>query len=224
MPASRRSGRAARSYHHGDLRRALLEHSLALVAARGPSEWTLREAATRAGVSSAAAYRHFADKNDLMVVLAIESFELFGIALSAAEEAAEDGDDGLLAMANRYLQFGAREPVRYSLMFGGWLPPDADVRLTEAGAAAFQIVVDRAADARWTPGEARRLAQRLWAWCHGVTSLVIAQVLLPGKTAGDPSVRKLLEAGVRDLLGSSGVPAKARSLTRRPERSTHEAK
>ncbi|MFI7671965.1 TetR/AcrR family transcriptional regulator [Nocardia sp. NPDC049526] len=113
-----------KAYHHGDLRRALVDAGRALVQEDGVAGLTLRAAATRAGVSAAAPYRHFADKEALLAAVMTQGFGELAQALSAIEV-----DDPLLrlhAIGHRYLEFVAAEPALSQLMFGGSVA-DGDV-------------------------------------------------------------------------------------------------
>src|ERR671919_1570106 len=142
------------SYHHGNLRRALLDAGLALLAERGVDGFTLREVARRAGVSHAAPSHHFGDRGGLIRAIVAESFELLGEGLAAAASGA--GDDPIhriAAMGLAYVEFALDNPERYRLMFRTELsqagtseaPTDADA----AGGGAFAILmaaVQEAAD------------------------------------------------------------------------------
>lgn len=219
MASSTRAA-ARTAYHHGDLRRALLDHALALVGERGPAGWTLTEAARRAGVSHAAAYRHFTNKQDLLVALAIEAFDAFASALERARATIPaDGtaEARIAAMARAYLAYARREPVRFALMFGGWVGVQTDPRLVPAGDRAFAVLAKAVEEARaaWpvaTPGggdanDDDALALRIWAWCHGVTALALAGLFDTARLAYDAGLvpepeplATMLDRGVQDLL------------------------
>lgn len=106
-----------KAYHHGDLRRALVDAGRALVHEEGVAGLTLRAAATRAGVSAAAPYRHFADKEALLAAVMTQGFVELGKALSVIE--VDDPLSRLHAIGHRYLEFVAAEPALSQLMFGG---------------------------------------------------------------------------------------------------------
>ena len=107
---------ASKPYHHGYLRAALLDASLALIRKEGLHGFTLREVARRAGVSHAAPYRHFRNKNDLLAAIAEDGFNRF---TAKMREAASKGDSPLerLQMAGiAYVQFGLDRPEEFEVV------------------------------------------------------------------------------------------------------------
>src|SRR5437660_12725873 len=140
--------RGPRGYHHGNLKEALIQAALDLIARKGPAGFTFAEAARWAGVSSAAPYRHFRDRDALIADVALRGFELFTARL---EEAWNHGrPDAFRAFENvghAYLGFARDEPAYYSAMFEAGDPLDGNPELREAGEAAF-AVLRRAAQTR----------------------------------------------------------------------------
>jgi AcrR family transcriptional regulator len=110
--------RGPRGYHHGNLKEALLRAALELIAEKGPAGFTFAEAARSAGVSPAAPYRHFRDRDELLANVALRGFERFAIVL---EQARDDGRPQPFAALDRlgkaYLEFARAEPAYYSAMF-----------------------------------------------------------------------------------------------------------
>ena len=177
------------TYHHGDLRSALLHASGELLEEQGLANLSLREAARRAGVSHNAPYRHFPDREALLAALAAEGFGMLGKALQ--------GRTGR-EMGEAYVRFALEHPNRFRLMFGGQLQLDrhpalaaAADRTYEALAAAFRELPD--------PGKAAAAA---WSLVHG-----LAHLLLDGHFA---SIRNR-EAFVRDVIGAVRYAAAQRS-------------
>jgi AcrR family transcriptional regulator len=175
------------SYHHGNLRPALLDAGLALLAERGVDGFTLREVARRAGVSHAAPYHHFADKGALVRAIVAESFSLLGAALTNASRAAgDDTFDRIRAMGLAYVEFALDEPQRYRLMFRSELSRSGDSELpTEAdaaGGAAFATLMSAVQDAA-DRGQLRAgtdaggAAIAAWSSVHGLSSLILEGAL-----------------------------------------------
>ena len=206
-------GRKGRGYHHGRLREALLAAARALISERGLAGFTLAEAAKRVGVTGAAPYRHFADRNDLMAALAQEGFEHFNTQLGAAWDGGRP--DPVAALRRRgaaYLSFARAEPGLYKAMFGdaGFLkdpsaPPAAKIAAQKAfdELARATVAVLRHFCAPET--NARGLAVQIWAMTHGV-----AELLLAGHFDGEAAqagavlenaVAALVEGEIRRSLG-----------------------
>ena len=174
-------------YHHGDLRRALLESGLALIAERGVDGFTLRALARRAGVSHAAPYHHFADRAALLRALVAESFELLGSALTRAADATDGGPiDRIHAMGVAYVSFALDNPDRYRVMFRPELSrSDARGAASEAdaaGAAAYSTLVSAVQEAAdrglLSPKtDVGGAAVAAWASVHGLASLILEGAL-----------------------------------------------
>ncbi len=203
-----RDGR--RGYHHGNLREALIQAALDLIAQKGPAGFTFADAARSAGVSAAAPYRHFRDRDALIADVARRGFELFAEHLARAWN---DGNpDPLTAFENvgrAYLAFARDEPAYYSAMFEAGLSSD-EPALRQAGERSF-AVLRHAAEilcARLPPDRrppALMVSLHVWALSHGVASLF---------ARGDGGRRhlpmlpeELLEAGVLIYLRGLGVIA-----------------
>jgi AcrR family transcriptional regulator len=215
--------RAERGYHHGNLREALLQAALDLIAQKGAAGFTFADAARMAGVSPAAPYRHFRDRDELLSSIALRGFEQFEAALTAAwDDGRPDTVTAFERVGKAYLAFAREEPASYSAMFESGLPPDADPALMAAGERAFGII--RAAAERLAalapPGMPRppamMIALHIWSMSHGVASLF---------ARGDAARRKLpmsadelLEAEVLIYLRGLGFPTDRRSESnRQPE-------
>ncbi|MBF0877192.1 TetR/AcrR family transcriptional regulator [Gluconobacter cerevisiae] len=142
--AGAKSSGSRKTYHHGALRKVLLDAARAEIAAHGARGLSMASLARRAGVAQSAPYRHFSDREDLLFSVATDGFERFTEALL---EAASDGDDmsALSRMAAAYLVFGERNVELYRLMFASGLVPGAasDSPLKRAASASFQPLLDR---------------------------------------------------------------------------------
>jgi len=187
-----RSTRAARKpdrpYHHGNLRRGLLDEALATIRAQGIDGLTLREIGARLGVSRTALYRHFADKRALLAAVATEGFRMLRQQLIAAWEDGGRGRAAFEAMGVAYVRFAAANPAHYRVMFGGFVDPNAcDPELAAEAAGAFRALVDALAalqrDAAVRGDDTMLMARYVWAVVHGVAMLGIdGQLREPGAT------------------------------------------
>ena len=211
MKWGRRAG--PRGYHHGNLKEALVRAALELIAEKGPAGFTFADAARWAGVSPAAPYRHFRDRDALLADVARRGFEEFASVLAKAWD---EGRPEVMAAFDRlgktYLAFAKREPAYYSAMFEAGVPLDTDRELREAGENAFAVL--RAAAEKLVslmPSQGRppalRDALHVWAMTHGIASLF-------GR--GDSARRslpmppeELLEAAVLIYLRGLGLNATA---------------
>jgi AcrR family transcriptional regulator len=181
----RRKGRDR--YHHGDLRKALLEEALRTIQVEGVSGLTLRGIGNSLGVSRTALYRHFADKSALLSAVATEGFRMLRRELVDAWERGGRGWEGFQAQGAAYVRFAVRNPSHYRVMFGGYLGArDVDPELAAEGQGAFQALVDALLSMQ-REGLARRddplaLARFIWATVHGISMLAI-DGMLGGKRA-----------------------------------------
>jgi AcrR family transcriptional regulator len=177
MPKRRSPGSA--QYHHGDLRRALIDTALSLVNQEGTWNFTLRELARRAGVSHAAPYNHFADKAALLADVAARGFEaLRERTEAAARRHPRSPRQQLTAVAVAYVGFGVDRPGHYRLMFGGELAQEGrHPELQRAAEAAFAVLIRALQDGQRVgevrAGSVRDQAVAAWSLVHGLTMLLI---------------------------------------------------
>lgn len=204
-----RDGR--RGYHHGNLREALIRAALDLIAEKGPAGFTFADAARSAGVSSAAPYRHFRDREALIADVARRGFELFEAALSHAwNEGRPDPYAAFENIGRAYLTFARNETAHYSAMFEAGIPLDADPGLRDAANRAFEIL-RRASEALCAPmppekrPPALMMSLHIWALSHGVASLFARGDA--GRRALPMAPEELLEAGVLIYLRGLGILA-----------------
>ena len=108
-------------YHHGDLRSALVEAAIVVIAERGVRDFSMAEASRRLGVTTAAPYRHFADRDELLAAVAIRALSVFAAMLSGAADAAEVPARGLAAMAGAYVRFAAQQRPLFDTLFNSGL-------------------------------------------------------------------------------------------------------
>ncbi|MEB8340880.1 TetR/AcrR family transcriptional regulator [Streptomyces endophyticus] len=186
MPTAKSS-----SYHHGDLRRAILAAALDVIAAEGPGALSLRDLARRAGVSHAAPAHHFKDRTGLLTAIAAEGFALLADALAEAAELRERGV--------RYLRFGIQHPAHFQVMFQPDLLRTDDPTLLAARArAGAELRSGVAAVPESGRGDDARLAGiAAWSLAHGFTTLLLSENLRDPVDGRDPedvfrSLTKLL--------------------------------
>ncbi|HTJ42405.1 MAG TPA: helix-turn-helix domain-containing protein [Kofleriaceae bacterium] len=211
--SAKRPRRARRTYHHGDLRRALVDAAVAIIAEQGAEAFTLREAARRLGVNHRAAYRHFADKAALLAAVAEQGFRGL-IETTQAEAASVTGPAQRLAAAARaYVAFAAAHPAHFRVMFGPRLNEGAE-RKRRKSSSPF-VTVDalveeayRMLEAQVREGMAAGIFANdpgphpviaLWAAMHGLASLVLMKRVdvPPGKLAA--WVDRIFDRALRGL-------------------------
>jgi len=173
------------AYHHGDLRRALIDAGLALVTEAQDWTFSLREVARRAGVSHNAPYNHFADKRDLLAAVAAAGFVALGERIKSATSGIENARTALVKSALVYITFGVENPAHYRLMFGSALVTSQEGRpesVATAGAGSRAILSDiikRGAAASVFDTALRRDEElqvavlSAWSTIHGLTMLAI---------------------------------------------------
>jgi len=201
-----------RGYHHGNLREALLRAALELIAEKGPAGFTFAEAARWAGVSPAAPYRHFRDRDELLASVALRGFAQFEAALSRAwAEGRPDAFAALDRLGRAYLEFARAEPAYYSAMFEAGIPLTISQELRDAGERAFSVLRSAAEKicAQMT-GQRRppalMVALHIWSMSHGIASLFGR-----GDSARRPlpmTAEELLEAEVLVYLRGLGMETK----------------
>jgi AcrR family transcriptional regulator len=216
MSWRKEQGRNERGYHHGNLKEALLQAALDLIAKKGAAGFTFADAARLAGVSPAAPYRHFRDRDELLSSIAQRGFEQFESALSIAwDDGRPDTVTAFERVGKAYLAFAREQPAYYSAMFESGLALDVSAGLHASAERAFAVI--RAAAERLAAlapqGSPRppalMMALHIWSMSHGVASLF---------ARGDAARRKLpmtaeelLEAEVLIYLRGLGFLTDRRS-------------
>lgn len=168
------------AYHHGDLRHALLQASLALIDESGIGALSLREVARKAGVSHNAPYHHFKDRGSLLAALVEDGFAALAQEMADARAAAPDARVRLEACGQAYIRFALKSPARFKLMFrpeltgpGAGAGPEAAVTpsSTRALETLTAAIVEAQASGLAPAGDPQPLVLTCWAAVHGLASL-----------------------------------------------------
>ena len=170
-------------YHHGDLHESLINAAVQLVREKGPDKFSMADACKLAGVSKAAPYRHFSNKEDLLLSVITRGFELMQADLQAASKDLIPGSNKrITAIGLTYIAFAIREPALFKLMFGNSMSiKESDDQIDEdpetklAGKPTFQILLDQII-ARTQLHDVKKLmavAFPLWTLVHGASMLTI---------------------------------------------------
>ncbi|MEO0633998.1 MAG: TetR/AcrR family transcriptional regulator [Pseudomonadota bacterium] len=197
-----------RGYHHGNLRQALIEAALSLIEAKGPTGFTLSEAAKQAGVTPAAVYRHYEGREDLIAECARQGYGIFA---DLMEHAYQSGQPSALsafeATGRAYLAFARRFPGHYIAMFESGISVNSSPELAEVAARANAVLEKAASDlSKHIPEDKRPPASmfsaHIWAMSHGVVELFSRNS--PGRASPFPP-EDLLESGIGIYLRGLGL-------------------
>lgn len=167
------------TYHHKELRQALIDAALELVVEKDVGSLSLREIARRVGVSHAAPYRHFADKDALLAAVAEEGFELLTITLKEAMQQVSSPLKQVQACGVAYVCYALAHPSHYRIMFGAYGASSAQQYPTLADAAiqAFMVLVDGIIAGQQAgmirSEDPKQLARAAWSLMHGLAMLII---------------------------------------------------
>jgi AcrR family transcriptional regulator len=182
------------TYHHGDLRAALVRAAIELLEESGETELSLRAVARRAGVSPAAPYRHYADREALASAVAAVGYRELAERLAVAHPSPSTPEQ-LASVAIAYVQFALERPALFRIMFGEPCDHDNDERV--AATAAVSQYVRAIVERTFPQGDTDALATAVWALVHG-----LAFLYLDGKLdASTPSaVAERITAAIEALL------------------------
>ena len=188
-----------RPYHHGSLRRALLDRAEEALAAGGAQRLSLRELARDIGVSHAAPRRHFADKQALLDALSETGFERLGAALDAASTTAgPDFDARLVAVATAYVRFATEHGALLELMYATKHrpgSPDLGDVARRAFSAPLELIAQGQRDGDVVAGDPQQVSTVVWATIHGIASMATSGLLAAG-----PSLEPFVVDAVQRLM------------------------
>ncbi|KUJ86115.1 TetR family transcriptional regulator [Ruegeria marisrubri] len=200
---------AKRGYHHGNLRQALIDAALVLIEEKGPTGFTLSEAAKKAGVTPAAVYRHFEGREDLIAEAARQGFEMFADLMQYAYDQGQPSALAAFEATGRaYLAFARKHPGHYISMFESGISINRTPELAAAANRAKSVLEKAASDlSQHIPPEKRPPASmfsaHIWALSHGVVELYARNT----GTASPFSPEDLLETGIGIYLRGLGLIA-----------------
>ena len=198
------------AYHHGDLKRALIDAALTLVAEEQDWNFSLREVARRAGVSHNAPYKHFADKRDLLAAVAAAGYDALRVRMEAVAFDVGPPEAAVVAIGVAYVRFGAENPAHYRLMFAPALAtteqglPAVVMEAAVAAKAALSSGILRGARAGIFAASPANQAEldlavlSAWSTVHGLAMLISNGFASAGAPSSLPE--RIAESVARTLL------------------------
>jgi AcrR family transcriptional regulator len=209
-------GQAKARYHHGELREALIRATRKLVEERGAENFTLADACRVAGVTTAAPYRHFQGKQDILAEIASRGFdELRSRSMAVVAEKGEGSLEGIIALGQAYVAFAVEETAVFRLMFGQEPSLKKAKDVLGTGHDCFVHVINQVelyCKRNKVRGDAQEIALKLWTFVHGAASLLIDadyEAVAPGI-----DVNRLIAGATPGLLAAS-PPRSARAANNR---------
>lgn len=206
------AGKAQRKarYHHGELREALIDATRRLVVQRGAENFTLADACRVAGVTTAAPYRHFSGKQEILEEIASRGFEeLRKRSMAKIAEKGEGTLQGIIAMGQAYVAFAVEETAVFRLMFGQQPSLKKAEHVVGTGHECFAQVIEQIAlycKRNRVRGDAQEIALKLWTFVHGAASLLIDKDY--DGVAPQMDINKLIASATPGLLAPSSRTAK----------------
>jgi len=194
-------------YHHGDLKEALVQAAYTLVSQNGAENFLLSEACRLAGVSTAAPYKHFKDRDEILEIVVARAFDELAERLAVAVAKKGDGTrEGVIAMGEAYVNFAADEQRLFRLMFGQHPRLKKSEVVVGDGRRCFTGVIEHVARycvANEVPGDPRKIAIKLWTFVHGAASLLIDEDFTI--VAPDLDITAMIKEATPLMLGKERV-------------------
>jgi AcrR family transcriptional regulator len=202
------------SYHHGDLRRVVLDASLLLIETEGVEALSMREVARRANVSHGAPYHHFPDRGAIVAALAEEGFVRLEAELRAAVARASDATTRFEAAGRAYILFAGRHGAQFRIMFRPEMVrreeyPAIDVVAAAACRVLAECIAECQREGVAPGGDPGPLVLTSWATAHGVAALWLDGPLSRG--GGRKSLRELADSVAKTFSGLLAAGGRART-------------
>jgi AcrR family transcriptional regulator len=205
-PVSAAGAPRRRRYHHGDLKAALVAAAVELIAERGVRNFSLAEASRRLGVTGAAPYRHFADRDELLAAVAVRAFGALGAAVRAEVTDADPPPQRLAAMAGAYVRFAGANPALFEVLFGSGIDKDRFPQVRQAAEPVDAVLTSCVGlicgdDA----GSAAALVEAAAAAAHGYATLLLDGGFGETPDAGDVAAGHAARATLALIEGRAAL-------------------
>ena len=195
-------------YHHGDLRPALVDAAIDVIAERGVRDFSMAEASRRLGVTTAAPYRHFADRDELLAAVAARGLTVFAAMLSAASDAADAPADRLAAMAGAYVRFAAQQRPLFDTLFSSGLDKTRHPELQRAWELVDALLTAVPLEVcEGDPAAAEALSDAIEASAHGYAMLLNDGEYGDGPDAVDATADRAVAAARALIAGRRALNA-----------------
>lgn len=194
------------AYHHGDLRDQLIRAARRLIAEKGPEQFKVAEACRLAGVSTAAPYRHFAERQDILEAVAIDGMQRLGGRMREEVAGYVPGShEAIAAIGQTYVAFAESDPHIFRLMFGMTLCAEQDEALSSVGRQAYEVLLHQVAlfmDKNEIDEEVVKAGFPLWTFVHGLSFLLIDDNLKVNQMPLD--IGAIITTATKRLLPTGG--------------------